>query len=599
MSSPTSDDLSGRLLGRYRIRRLLGRGGMGSVYEAVQEDLGRVVALKVLDPVLATHDEQLERFRREATSAAALGHANIVSVTDFGARSTSGDPPYLVMELLSGESLGKLLDRESVLAPERVAFIASQVLAALGAAHGAGIVHRDVKPDNVFLTSTSAFRDLVKVLDFGIAKLSAEHGSARLTGTGAMLGTPAYMAPEQARGGTVDHRADIYAVGATMYQALAGRLPHDAPSFPAKLFAIVEQSPEPLTRLRPDVPPGLVAVVERAMAKDPEARYPSAEAMRAALAPYLPGTATASMSPPVSSDAPTVSAPAGLGPSSGQYGPPTPVVVRSEPPLGTVPPQAPKTPSVAGLSNTNPAAAQPAPSRSAAGVVAVSAVAVALIVGIVAIVIVKITTDNQARVAAAASTTAVASASSTPTVQATIASASPSASVALLEPSAATATAGVTTGRPKVVPTTTTASAEVPKPGASAALLGTAAVAPPPGGGKLYGGERGFKSGSDFSECKDCDWHSWGAAMSAEEPSISACFKASLHEPPMHEFPFYFVYLNGDGTVKDIEIRGAATPNLDRCLGTIIRRHPLSKTTTTPGVYHVGFSGECATFQCK
>ena len=598
MSTPTSDDLSGRLLGRYRVRRLLGRGGMGSVYEAVQEDLGRVVALKVLDPVLATHDDQLERFRREATSAAALGHSNIVSVTDFGARSSSGDPPYLVMELLSGESLGKLLDRESVLAPERVAFIASQVLAALGAAHGAGIVHRDVKPDNVFLTSTSAFRDLVKVLDFGIAKLSAEHGNARLTGTGAMLGTPAYMAPEQARGATVDHRADIYAVGATMYQALAGRLPHDAPSFPAMLFAIVEQSPEPLSRLRPDVPPGLVAVVERAMAKDPDARYPSAEAMRAALAPYLPGTATATLSGPVSSDAATVSAPAGLGPASGgHYGPPTPVVVRSEPPAATAPPPAPKTPSVAGLSHTNPAAAQPPPHRSIAGVVAMSAVAGALILGGVAIAIVKITTDSRTGAAAAASTTSTSS-TSTPTVEPTVASASPSASTVVSAPSGAITTQGVTTGHPKVVPTTS-ASAEVPKPGASAALLGTAAIAPPPGGGKLYGGDRGFKSGSDFSACKDCDWHSWGAAMTAEEPAISACFKASLHEPPMHEFPFYFVYLDGDGTVKDIEIRGEATPNLDRCLGTILRRHPLSKTTTTPGVYHVGFSGECKTFQCK
>ena len=232
----TSPDLSGTLLGgRYRLRSLLGRGGMGSVYAAVQEDLGRSVAVKILDPLLACDPGQLERFRREALASAALGHPNIVQVTDFSA-PTNTQPPFLVMELLAGQSLGQLLDRESVVAPQRIAFIASQLLSALGAAHAAGIVHRDIKPDNVFLVSTSAFHDLVKVLDFGIAKLATEEGGARLTGTGAMLGTPAYMAPEQARGAVVDHRADLYAVGATMYQALAGRLPHDAPSFPAMLF---------------------------------------------------------------------------------------------------------------------------------------------------------------------------------------------------------------------------------------------------------------------------------------------------------------------------------------------------------------------------
>lgn len=278
MSSPTSDDLSGRLLGRYRIRRLLGRGGMGSVYEAVQEDLGRVVALKVLDPVLATHDEQLERFRREATSAAALGHANIVSVTDFGARSTSGDPPYLVMELLSGESLGKLLDRESVLAPERVAFIASQVLAALGAAHGAGIVHRDVKPDNVFLVASDG-GERPKLVDFGIAKVKDQ--TDRLTRAGELVGTPDYIAPEQLHGAQPDARTDIWAMGVTLYEALFGNAPFESDDIATTLHRVLHDPP--LRVSSPRVDDTMWAILLRALDKSPERRFATAKEFADAL----------------------------------------------------------------------------------------------------------------------------------------------------------------------------------------------------------------------------------------------------------------------------------------------------------------------------
>jgi serine/threonine-protein kinase len=560
---------------------MLGKGGMGAVYEAVQEGLGRTVALKVLDPSLATHPDQLERFRREATSAAALGHSNIVAVTDFGAPS-GDEPPYLVMELLSGESLGSLLDREAVLAPERTAFIASQMLSALGAAHAAGIIHRDIKPDNVFLTSTSAFHDLVKVLDFGIAKLGSEQGASRLTGTGTMLGTPAYMAPEQARGATVDHRADLYAVGATMYQALSGRLPHDAPSFPAMLFAIVEQDPQPLARLRPDLPPGLVAIVDRAMAKKPENRFPSAEAMRAALAPFLPGSA--GVTGPVSSDAPTIAAPASGATGSSQ---PTPVVVRSLPPSAEV-----RNPSVGGVAQTTPPPM--APSKSSAGVIAAAAVAIVAILGVVAVLIVRFSADARG----AATPPAIPAPPSVAAANA-VASALPSAAPggALVAPSASAASvvAPPVADHPKVVPT---ASGSAPVASVVSSAV-AAAPAPAPTAGKVYGGERGHRSSLDFSECLDCDWHAFSAAMEAEEPSISACYKASLHEPPVHEFPFYFVYLNGDGTVKDIEVRSPVTPNLDRCLGTILRRHPLSRTKSTQAMYKVGFTGECKTFECK
>jgi serine/threonine-protein kinase len=300
---------------------------MGTVYEAVQENLGRRVAVKLLDPRLAEDREQLERFRREAEVVAALGHPNIVQVTDF---QYDSQPPFLVMELLRGESLGSLISRERALGATRIAFIASQALSALGAAHRAGVVHRDIKPDNLFILADAAVPDTVKVLDFGIAKVD-DAAQAKLTSTGAMLGTPAFMAPEQARGATdVDARADLYALGATMYQALTGRLPHEAASVPALLFAIVEKTPAPLGELRPDLPRDFVAVVERAMSKDRAARFADADAMRRALAPWsgLP----ASIPPPVSGDAPTVSGPAPE--------PHTPIVVNQTPqPVSSVDPK--------------------------------------------------------------------------------------------------------------------------------------------------------------------------------------------------------------------------------------------------------------------
>ncbi|MFI5298360.1 MAG: serine/threonine-protein kinase, partial [Polyangiales bacterium] len=230
MSDASSISLQGALLGgRYRVGRLLGAGGMGAVYEAMQEDLGRRVAIKVLLPeVIASSDdaEALRRFAREARAAAALHHPNIVAVTDFSPGDATA-PAFLVMELLQGRSVARAIMDEGRLGPERVVTIAIQILAALETAHAAGLVHRDIKPDNVFLVPVTgaAGGELVKVLDFGIAKLARGGGatSSGLTATGAVLGTPAYMSPEQARGRDVDARSDLYAVGALMYHALSGR----------------------------------------------------------------------------------------------------------------------------------------------------------------------------------------------------------------------------------------------------------------------------------------------------------------------------------------------------------------------------------------
>ena len=181
--------------GKYRIVRKLGEGGMGAVYAAVQEPLGRKVAVKVLLPVLARDATLVGRFQREAELAASLGHPNIVQVTDFGVDDGSA---FLVMDLLDGESLGSALERETALAPSRVCFIAAQVLSALEAAHARGVVHRDLKPDNIYLTSVSGVADLVKLLDFGIARLTEGDGDQKMTATGQVLGTPAYMPSRRA-----------------------------------------------------------------------------------------------------------------------------------------------------------------------------------------------------------------------------------------------------------------------------------------------------------------------------------------------------------------------------------------------------------------
>ena len=282
-----SPPLTGALLvGGYRVGQLLGEGAAGAVYEGTQEVLGRPVAIKVLKTRVG-HDEltagQLERFGREARAAAALGHPNIVQVTDFHAAAS---PPFLVMERLAGESLREAIARAGRLSVGRVALIGTQLLDALGAAHAAGIVHRDVKPDNVFLARMAGVSDLVKVLDFGIAKLESERP---LTAHGARMGSPAYMSPEQAAGRAADHRADLYCAGATLYHALAGRLPFDTQSLGELLAWIAERPPTPLALAVPGLDPRMIAIVERAMAKDPGQRFQSAAEMVRALAPLLHG----------------------------------------------------------------------------------------------------------------------------------------------------------------------------------------------------------------------------------------------------------------------------------------------------------------------
>ncbi len=528
--------------GRYRLLDPLGRGGMGTVYAAIQEGLGRRVAVKLLDPRLAEDRDQLERFRREAEVVASLGHPNIVQVTDFQYPDEDNKQPFLVMELLRGESFGACIAREIALPYGRVAFVASQVLSALTAAHRAGVVHRDIKPDNVFLLSDAAVPDTVKVLDFGIAKMSVE-GQAKLTGTGAMLGTPAFMAPEQARGAVdVDARADLYAVGAMMYQALTGKLPYEAPSVPALLFAIVESSPAPLHESRPDVPGELVAIVERAMAKDRNARFADAEEMRRALSPWsgLP----ASMPPPVSATAATmVGASTPLGA--------TPIVVHRTPP-----PEARAT-------EKSPAANAAPPKRSLAAMIMMTLVAIVGVVtlGIVLTVLIVVKShESQTR----------------------------------RDELPAVALSGVAFGQTIAqqalsnVPTSV-AAPPPPPPSASASSASALPIR------HRYGASTGAIGGSDFSDCAKCDWETFRTDVRAKESEISACYKASLYEPPKHEGAYYKIGVTASGDFTTFELQGnePIPPRLDRCLTDIIQRTPLHKSGGASGSFKFGFRSEC------
>ena len=278
-----SETWTGRILGgRYQLGVRLGQGGFGAVFDAIQMDLGRRVVVKVLHPRVARDPQNLWRFEQEARSAAGLGHPNIVQVTDF--QRPTGEPAFLVMERLDGYSLAEVLGKDATLSPDRVVFIVRQVLSALEATHGAGIVHRDLKPANIFLTSITGVRDIVKLLDFGLAKLTEGKGSRdNATVAGIVVGTPRFMAPEQLEEVDLDGRTDIFALGVVMYRALAGRCPFDGPNMMAVLKALRTAEPPPVQSLNPSVPPQLAHVVHRAMVLNRDFRFAMSAEMSQAL----------------------------------------------------------------------------------------------------------------------------------------------------------------------------------------------------------------------------------------------------------------------------------------------------------------------------
>jgi Tol biopolymer transport system component len=258
--------LTGTTVSHYEILERLGGGGMGVVYKARDTRLGRTVALKFVPPELTRDPEAKERFLREARAASALDHPNLCTVYEIG--ETGEGRLFLAMARYDGETLKKRLER-GPLPVEEAVDVARQVAQGLAKAHRHGIVHRDVKPANLMLTSDG----VVKILDFGLAKLA---GTAGITREGSALGTPAYMAPEQARGEEVDARADVWSLGAVCYEMLAGRRPFPGEPEAAALYAVLHEEPKPLSSLRPGVPPELARIVGRMLAKDPAARYASA-----------------------------------------------------------------------------------------------------------------------------------------------------------------------------------------------------------------------------------------------------------------------------------------------------------------------------------
>ena len=272
---PRPDPRLGTVLaGRYRIVRRIGEGGMGVVYEAEHVELGKPVAIKVLREDFTRKQDLVDRFKQEARSAASIGHENIIDVSDFGTTEDGGI--FFAMELLRGEDLAEVLQREVRLPLERAARIVAQICRALHAAHQKGIIHRDLKPENIFLVRKDDRRDIVKVLDFGIAKMTTlDAEGRRLTKTGVVFGTPEYMAPEQARGQTLDLRVDVYATGVMLYEMLAGQVPFTGESFMAILTQHLFSEVRPLSQVAPEVvvPAAVESVIFKAMAKDRDERY--------------------------------------------------------------------------------------------------------------------------------------------------------------------------------------------------------------------------------------------------------------------------------------------------------------------------------------
>ncbi len=249
-------------LGRYEIEGKLGEGAMGVVYRARDRAVGRPVALKMLSDDLPAEDEILQRFRREAEAIGRLSHPNIVTVYDMG--ETDGHL-YMAMELLEGEDLRTLIERQAPLAMADRVRVALQICEGLAYAHARGVVHRDIKPANLLVTS----RGRVKILDFGLARVASR---ATITRRGVILGTPDYMAPEQASGQGSDHRTDLFSVGSVLYEFLTLQKPFKGRTLHAVLYQIIQSAPDPILTLNPEVPARLAQVVHRMLAKDPEKR---------------------------------------------------------------------------------------------------------------------------------------------------------------------------------------------------------------------------------------------------------------------------------------------------------------------------------------
>jgi serine/threonine protein kinase/HD-like signal output (HDOD) protein len=285
--------LLGQTLGSFRVLELVGEGGMGQVFKAEHVLIGRKAAIKVLSSEVASDKDVVSRFFNEARAVNDIRHPNIVEVTDFG---HFGSQPYIVMELLEGETLEDRLARVGVIDPATAARMVAQVASAVGAAHDHGMVHRDLKPANIFLCRHPDYPDFVKVLDFGIAKLTADCGqeNRHKTVCGAIIGTPAYMSPEQCLGdANLDHRSDIYSLGVVIYQMVTGRRPFEAEAAGRLIMCHVQSEPPAPCALNPALPVPVGAVILRALEKQRENRYASMREFRDAFLAAVAGATNA------------------------------------------------------------------------------------------------------------------------------------------------------------------------------------------------------------------------------------------------------------------------------------------------------------------
>ncbi|NGO10848.1 protein kinase [Streptomyces sp. HC44] len=406
--------------GRYQLRDLLGEGGMASVHLAYDSVLDRQVAIKTLHTELGREQAFRERFRREAQAVAKLTHTNIVSVFDTGEDDLDGaTTPYIVMEYIEGKPLGSVLDADiaqyGAMPADKALKITADVLAALEISHEMGLVHRDIKPGNVMMTK----RNVVKVMDFGIAR-AMQSGVTSMTQTGMVVGTPQYLSPEQALGRGVDARSDLYSVGIMLFQLITGRLPFDADSPLAIAYAHVQEEPVAPSSINRSLPPAMDSLVARALKKNPNERFPSAESMRdechrvaqslhTAAPSIVPGVQTSSgagvgsaVFPPIGQSAPAPG-PAGnvqTPYTPGPYGPPTPSPAPQSPAYGypqqggyQTPPQTAAYSPQQGLSTPPPYAISPQHSTPASGgggrksnlpvIIGASLVALAAVVGLI------------------------------------------------------------------------------------------------------------------------------------------------------------------------------------------------------------------------
>jgi len=296
--SVSADPLLSQLVAeRYRVIRKLGEGGMGSVYLAEHVVIEKKFALKVLAPELARRSDLVARFLQEARSASRIGHENVIDISDFG--QTGDGLVYIAMEYLDGKDLGEIVRSKGAMTWTEARDIVLQICRALRAAHDKGIVHRDMKPENIFLIHREGQPHFVKILDFGIAKvMGLDPNGPRLTRTGMIFGTPEYMAPEQAEGKDTDHRADIYAVGCILYHLITGQTPFIAESFMTMLTKHLMEDPVPPSVRRPDltISPEMDALVLKALEKDRDKRWQSMAELVEAVS-VCPGPETAAPKP--------------------------------------------------------------------------------------------------------------------------------------------------------------------------------------------------------------------------------------------------------------------------------------------------------------